>query len=158
MHANIYLYAHIMRDLSSPAHRHAVYLEERQGRGGRVGVEAVRQLVQVVSRLGLHLNHLRARGHVLRQRGLVARREEGDGLVQLVEQRHVDGAEAPVEGRRLVGGRDVHEIRGLRLVVQVVHGGDQAGAGVHLELAVGAGHQGVSDGSSIAWTTGDVKL
>ncbi|KAG7268026.1 hypothetical protein CRUP_021207 [Coryphaenoides rupestris] len=42
-------------------------------------------------------------------RRLVAGGEERHGLVQLVEQRDVDGAEAAVERRRLVRGRHVHQ-------------------------------------------------
>lgn len=66
-------------------HRDAVYLEEGQSCGRRVGVETVLQLVQVVGRLRLHLDHLCARGDVLTKRSLVTSGEEGHGLIQLIK-------------------------------------------------------------------------
>lgn len=122
--------------VSSPAHRDTVNLEESQRCRRRVGVEAVSQLVQVVSRLSLHLNHLCPRGDVLLQRRLVPGGEERYSFVQLIEQRDVNGAEASVERWSLVSGRDIHEVCGLGLVVQVVHSGDQASACVHLKLTI----------------------
>lgn len=62
-----------------------------------------------------------------------------------------------MERRSLVGGWDVHEVGGLGLVVQVVHSGNQAGAYVHLKLAVWAGYEGVGDGSTITWTAREEK-
>ena len=134
-----------------PSYRHAVYLKEGESCRWCIRVKAVRQLVQVIRWLRLHLDHLRPRGDVLAQRSLVASGEEGHCLVQLIKQGDVNAAEASVEGRSLVCGWHVHQVRSLGLVVQVVHSGYQTCAHVHLKLMIWPRHKSIGDSATVTW-------
>lgn len=134
-----------------PSHRNAVYLKQGESCWWRIRIKAVSQLVQVVCWLRLHLDHLRPRGDVLAQRSLVASRQEGHRLVQLIKQRDVNAAEALVEGRSLVRGWYVHQVRSLGLVVQVVHSGHQTCAHIHLKLTIWPRHKSIGNSATVTW-------
>lgn len=116
------------------AYRDPIDFEEGESLGIGVGVELVGDLVEVVDGARLDAEHLGAQGDVLHDHGLVAAVGELHGLVQLVQQADVHATEALVVGGRLVRGRDVHQVAGFGLVVQVLYGGDEARALVDLKL------------------------
>lgn len=115
-------------------HRDGIYPEEGFGLGAGVGIKAIGDLVDVVNGVGLDPHNLSAQCQVLQDGGLVGSVGELHGLIQLIEQSDVDTAEALVEGGCLVSGGHVHQVAGLGLVVQVVHGDDKPRALVNLKL------------------------
>lgn len=118
----------------SLSYRVGVYLEEGFGLRAGVGVKAIGDLVDVVDGVGLDPHNLGAQGQVLHDGSLIGGVGELHVLIQLVEQRDIDAAEALVEGGRLVGGGHIHQVAGLGLVVQVIHSDDKPRALVNLEF------------------------
>lgn len=128
-----------------------VDLEEGERLCVRVGVKLVGDLVEVVDGAGLDPEHLRAQGDVLHDHGLVAAVGELHGLVQLVQQADVHAAEALVVGGCLVRGRDVHQVAGFGLVVQVLDRRDEACALIDLKLPFGARQDFVVHQTAVPW-------
>lgn len=99
-----------------------------------VGVELVGDLVEVVNGASLDSEHLGAQGNILHDHSLVAAVGELHSFIQFIQQADIHAAEALVVGRCLVRGRDIHEVAGFGLIVQVVDGGDEACALIDLKL------------------------
>lgn len=124
--------------VSSLTHRDSIYLKEGFGLSAGVGVKAVGDLVEVVDGIGLDPHNLGAQCQVLPDGSLVGGIRELHGLIQLIEQSDVDAAEALVEGGCLVSGRHIHQVAGLGLIVQVIHGDNKPRALINLELSLRA--------------------
>jgi len=103
-----------------------------------VGVKLVGDLVEVVNGAGLDPEDFGAQRDVLYDHSLVAAVGELHGLVQLIQQTDVHAAEALVVGGCLVRGRDVHQVAGFGLVVQVLDCRDEARALIDLKLPFSA--------------------
>lgn len=139
------------RDPAVATYRYPIDFEEGECLGVGVGVKLVGDLVEVVNGAGLDPEHLRAQGDVLHDHSLIAAVGELHSLVQLVQQADVHAAEALVVGRCLIRGRDVHQVAGFGLVVQVLNRRDEARALIDLKLPFGTRQDFVVHQTTIPW-------
>lgn len=139
------------RDYSVVTYSDPVDFEEGECLGIGVGIKLVGDLVEVVNGAGLDPEHLRAQRDVLHDHSLVAAVGELQGFIQLIQQADVHAAEALVVGGCLVCGRDVHQVAGFGLVIQVLNGSDKARALIDLKLPFSARQDFVVHQTTIPW-------
>lgn len=125
--------------------------EEGERLGIGVGVKLVGNLVEVVNGAGLDPEHLRAQGDVLHDRSLIAAVGELHSLVQLIQQADIHAAEALVVGGCLIRGRDVHQVAGFGLIIQVLNRCDEARALIDLKLPFSTRQDFVVHQTTIPW-------